>query len=139
MSWSNASGTAPLIPPFNTAKHAATKETWLAPARVRLGVVPADRWLAYVTGGVALADVKAQIINEDITYTQSHIRGGWTAGAGVEVALDRNWSAKLEYLHIGLTDTPYFTPPPAADTVNRGGGVPFNQEIVRGGLSYRLN
>jgi opacity protein-like surface antigen len=139
MSWSNASGTAPFIPPYNTDRHAATKESWLATARVRLGVVPADRWLTYVTGGVALADIKAQIINENITYTESHIRGGWTVGAGVEVALDRSWSAKLEYLHVGLTDTPYFTPQPAADTVNRGGGVPFNQEIVRGGLSYHLN
>ncbi len=139
MSWSNAGGTAFLAPPFNTARQAGTKESWLATARVRLGVVPVDRWLAYVTGGVALADVKAQIINPDITFTESHIRGDWTVGAGAEVALDRNWSAKLEYLHVGLTDTPYFTPQPADDTRNRGGGVPFNQEIVRGGLSYRLN
>jgi opacity protein-like surface antigen len=139
MSWSNASGTASLIPPFNTARHAGTQESWLATARVRLGIVPVDRWLAYVTGGVALADVKAQIINPDITFTESHIRGGWTVGAGAEVALDRNWSAKLEYLHVGQTDTPYFTPPPAADTVNRAGGVPLNQDIVRGGVSYRFN
>jgi outer membrane immunogenic protein len=63
-----------------------------------------------------------------------------TVGAGAEVALDRNWSAKLEYLHVGLTDTPYFTPPPDPDSGrNRGGGVPLNQEIVRGGLSYRFN
>jgi outer membrane immunogenic protein len=139
MSWSTASGTAFLAPPFNTARQAGTKESWLATARVRLGVVPVDRWLAYVTGGVALADVKAQIINPDITFTESHIRGGWTVGAGAEVALDRNWSAKLEYLHVGLTDTPYFTPQPAGDTRNRGGGVPLNQEIVRGGVSYRFN
>jgi outer membrane immunogenic protein len=139
MSWSNARGTAFLAPPFNTANQAGTKESWLATARVRLGIVPADRWLAYVTGGVALADVKAQIINPDITFTESHIRGGWTVGAGAEVALDRNWSAKLEYLHVGLTDTPYFTPQPSDDSRNRAGGVPLNQEIVRGGLSYRFN
>lgn len=139
MSWSNASGKAFNIPPFATATQSGAKESWLATTRVRLGVVPVDRWLAYVTGGVALADVKAQIINEDITFTESHIRGGWTVGAGAEVALDRNWSAKLEYLHVGLTDTPYFTPVPRDDTVNRGGGVPLNQEIVRGGLSYRFN
>jgi opacity protein-like surface antigen len=100
--------------------------------------VPVDRWLAYVTGGVALADIKAQIINPSATFTESHVRGGWTVGTGVEVALDRSWSAKLEYLHVGLTDTPYFTPAPGAN-VNRGGGVPFNQEIVRGGVSYRFN
>jgi opacity protein-like surface antigen len=140
MSWSNASGKAFNIPPFATATQSGAKESWLATTRVRLGVVPVDRWLAYVTGGVALADVKA-FINPEIgeTHTQSHIRGGWTAGAGVEVALDRNWSAKLEYLHVGLTDTSYFTPPPADNISNRGGGVPLNQEIVRGGLSYRFN
>jgi opacity protein-like surface antigen len=139
MSWSNASGTAFNIPPFNTARESGTKESWLATARVRLGVVPVDRWLAYVTGGVALADVKALLINPgtDTTFTQSHVRGGWTAGAGVEVALDRNWSAKVEYLHVGLTDTSYFTPSPTDR--NRGGGVPLDQEIVRGGLSYRFN
>jgi len=140
MSWSNARGTAFLARPFDTTRQAGTKESWLATARVRLGVVPVDRWLAYVTGGVALADVKAQLINPDITFTESHIRGGWTVGAGAEVALDRNWSVKLEYLHVGLTDTPYFTPPPDPDSGrNRGGGVPLNQEIVRGGLSYRFN
>jgi outer membrane autotransporter protein len=137
MSWSNASGRGVNI--ANPARQSGTEESWLATARVRLGVVPVDRWLAYVTGGVALADIKAQIINPERTFTESHVRGGWTVGAGVEVALDRSWSAKLEYLHVGLTDTPYFTPQPAADTVNRGGGVPFNQEIVRGGLSYRFN
>jgi opacity protein-like surface antigen len=138
MSWSNASGTTFLARPFDTTRQAGTKESWLATARVRLGVVPVDRWLAYVTGGVALAEVKAQIINPDITFTESHVRGGWTVGAGAELALDRNWSAKLEYLHVGLTDTPYFTPQPE-DSRNRGGGVPLNQEIVRGGLSYRFN
>jgi outer membrane immunogenic protein len=32
--------------------------------------------------------------------TASHLRAGWTAGAGVEWAFARTWTVKLEYLHI---------------------------------------
>ena len=115
MSWSNGSGDAFDVPPFNTARQSGTNERWLATARIRLGAAPVEHWLAYITGGVALADVEAEIINPEATYTERHVRGGWTAGAGVEYAMTGNWSAKLEYLHVGLTDTSYFTPAPAAD------------------------
>ena len=111
-----ASGDAFDVPPFNTARQSGTKERWLATARIRLGAAPIEHWLAYITGGVALADVEAEIINPEATYTERHVRGGWTAGAGVEYAMTGNWSAKLEYLHVGLTDTSYFTPAPAATT-----------------------
>jgi opacity protein-like surface antigen len=138
MSWSNASGNAFDIRPFNTARQSGTKELWLATARIRLGVTPIEHWLAYITGGVALAEVEAEIFNPELTYTDRHVRGGWTAGAGVEYALTKNWSAKLEYLHIGLTDTSYFTPAPAVTTSNRGAGVPLDADIVRGGINYKF-
>jgi outer membrane immunogenic protein len=138
MSWSNASGTASNIPPFNPARQSGTKEPWLGTARIRLGVTPIEHWLAYITGGVALADVEAEIFTPEATYTQHHVRGGWTAGAGVEYAMTRNWSAKVEYLHVGLTDTSYFTPAPALTTVNRGAGVPLSEDIVRGGINYKF-
>jgi len=138
MSWSNASGDAFNIPPFNTARQSGTKERWLGTARIRLGVTPIERWLAYITGGVALAEVEAEIFNPESTYIDRHVRGGWTAGAGVEYAFTKNWSAKLEYLHVGLTDTSYFTPAPAATTSNRGAGIPFDENIVRGGINYKF-
>jgi opacity protein-like surface antigen len=138
MSWSNASGKAFDIPPFNRARQSGTKELWLATARIRLGVTPIERWLTYITGGVALAEVEAEIFNPEATYTDRHVRGGWTAGAGVEYAMTKNWSAKLEYLHVGLTDTSYFTPAPAVPTSNRGAGVPLDENIVRGGINYKF-
>lgn len=138
MSWSNASGNVFNIPPFNTARQSGTKELWLGTARIRLGVTPIEHWLTYITGGVALADVEAEIFNPEATYTQRHVRGGWAAGAGVEYAMTKNWSAKLEYLHVGLTDTSYFTPAPAAPTSNRGAGVSLDENIVRGGINYKL-
>lgn len=138
MSWSNASGKTSNISPFNPARQSGAKEPWLATARVRLGFVPIAHWLTYITGGVALADVEAEIFNPEMTFTESHVRGGWTAGAGVEYAMTGNWSAKLEYIHVGLTDTSYFTPAPAVDTVNRGAGVPLDANIVRGAINYKF-
>ena len=109
-------------------------------ARVRLGAAPANSWLAYVTGGVALADVEAiaHQANGD-SFSESHVRAGWTAGAGIEYAIDKNWSAKLEYLHVVLNDTPYLNNLNSAiNGVNRGGGVPLSDEIVRAGINYRI-
>ena len=67
-------------------------------------------------------------------------RAGWTAGAGIEYAIDGNWSAKLEYLHVGLNNAPYLNNlNPAVNGVNRGGGVPLSDEIVRAGINYRID
>jgi opacity protein-like surface antigen len=141
LSWTNADGSASnLAPRFDPASSSETRERWLSTARMRLGTMFANRWLAYVTGGVALADVEAiarQAAGD--SFSQSHVRAGWTAGAGVEYAIDKNWSAKLEYLHVGLNDASYLNYlDPAVNGVNRGGGVPLGQEIVRAGVNYRV-
>jgi opacity protein-like surface antigen len=141
VSWMNADGSASnLAPNFKPESSSETREHWLSTARVRLGAVPADHMLAYVTGGVALADVEAVAHQESgDSFSQSHIRGGWTAGAGIEYAIDKNWSAKLEYLHVGLNDAPYLNNLNSAVAgVNRGGGVPLSDEMVRAGVNYRI-
>ena len=61
--------------------------------------------MPYVTGGVALVNGI-----DDLTMTVGGVTAnfaplsdtvfGWTAGAGVEVALTSNWSAKFEYLYV---------------------------------------
>jgi opacity protein-like surface antigen len=141
MSWTNADGSASnLAPAFNPASSSETREHWLSTARVRLGAVPADRWLAYVTGGVAWADVEAIAHHESgNAFSESQVRAGWTAGAGIEYAIDRNWSGKLEYLHVGLNNAPYLNDlRPLVTGVNRGGGVTLSDDIVRGGINYKL-
>src|SRR5262245_34888325 len=62
---------------------------------------------------------------------------GWTAGGGVEIKLSQDWSAKVEYLYVGLQDKSYFTPTPSP-------AFPGNQRlhlddhIVRVGVNYKL-
>jgi outer membrane immunogenic protein len=38
---------------------------------------------------------------------ESNLHVGWTAGAGLEVGLNPNWSVKAEYLYIDLTSESY--------------------------------
>lgn len=63
--------------------------------RARAGVTLLDqRLLVYGTGGMAFGQVNDSGLDK--------LRLGWTAGAGVEWAFQRNWSAKVEYLYTDL-------------------------------------
>ena len=111
--------------------------------RGRLGLA-FDWIMPYATGGVALVNG----IN-DLTMTVGGVTAnfaplsdtvfGWTAGAGVEVALTSNWSAKFEYLYVsanGGTTT-------VAIPNHLGSGfastpMDYRDNIVRVGLNYRF-
>src|SRR6202140_4809040 len=89
--WSNLKGTTTSA--FCPAG-CTTNNDWLATVRGRAGYA-FDRFLPYVTGGLAVGDIKANTPGfTDATQTNA----GWTAGGGVEFALTKNWTAKAEYL-----------------------------------------
>ena len=102
----------------------STDLDWLATGRLRAGYA-FDRALFYVTGGVAVAGVKNDFVGLSHTDTDA----GWTAGLGIEYAFNDKWSAKLEYLHVGLAD-------------NSLPGTPLKFEndfdLVRVGINYRF-
>jgi outer membrane immunogenic protein len=76
------------------------------------------------------------------TGSKNATRVGWTAGAGVEYALDRNWSVKAEYLYYDLGRTTVLAPLVAG--AGAGAGVSGatraqnNGNIVRAGINYRF-
>lgn len=75
-----------------------SKTNWLGTARARAGFA-ANNILFYGTAGVAFGGLE---INGS-----SDVRTGWTAGAGVEYAIDSKWSVKAEYLHHDLGKNTY--------------------------------
>ena len=75
-----------------------TSDTWLSTVRGRLGYA-ADRFMPYVTGGVAFGDVRGSTPGFAQTGAD---RTGWTIGGGLEAALVGNWTAKVEYLYVDL-------------------------------------
>ena len=99
-----------------------------------------DRFLVYGTGGAAFGNVRANFPNDPVS---SATKAGWTVGAGVEVALARNWSAKGEYLFVNLADGSCTTDCAIADVsgtpIVPTVAVKFNESIVRGGVNYRFS
>lgn len=108
---------------------ATTSDSWLSTVRGRLGYA-ADRFLPYITGGAAIGNINAGATG---LAGGSATNVGWTAGAGIEYAITRNWSAKAEYLYVDL------------GKFNCGAGcgaatdnVSFNTNLIRGGFNYRF-
>lgn len=144
-SWVDQKGSANDIPPFNPTVIDTTDTQWLATVRMRVGAVLADQWLVYATGGFAMARVEASVATiAHGTFSQTQNELGWTVGGGAEYAFNRNWSAKLEYLYVGLEASTYFSPgitfpgvigPGRLDTRT----VSLNENIVRVGINYILH
>jgi outer membrane immunogenic protein len=102
---------------------------WFATVRGRLGWA-FDNVLLYGTGGVAIVDGKLSGSALGVTATIENSHVGWTAGAGVEWAFARQWSAKLEYLYMDSGNI----------EIENVGGIALNgrikDNIVRVGLNY---
>jgi opacity protein-like surface antigen len=79
-----------------------TSETWLATVTGRIGYA-FDPALFYLKGGAAFTRTDyfktAQIVSV-FDETGGGRRNGWTVGAGMEYALRRNWTLKLEYEYL---------------------------------------
>ncbi len=103
---------------------------FLATARGRLGFA-ADRWLPYVTGGLAVGNIRAAVPDfAGIDKTNA----GWTVGGGLEFALSGNWTAKAEYLYVDLGNAGCA----ALCGLPTGNNVGLTTNVVRGGINYRF-
>jgi len=71
-----------------------------ATLRARVGYAPGN-WLFYATGGLALNYENFSLVQNasGVTDSSNVLRTGWAAGAGVELPVIPNWTARLEYLY----------------------------------------
>jgi outer membrane immunogenic protein len=104
------------------------KNDWFGTVRGRIGYA-FERVLPYVTGGLAVGDIKSSTTLGNATETKA----GWTAGAGLEAAITGPLTAKIEYLYADLGKT-------AAGICAAGAAtdVNYHTNIVRGGLNYHF-
>jgi outer membrane immunogenic protein len=115
----------------------------LLTGRARFGVA-FDWIMPYVTAGAALASV-----SDDLVLTIGGVTGafdshtgsrlGWTAGAGVDVALTSNWSARFEYLYVNVDDIQ--TTARIPNVLGLGStamGIQVHDSILRVGVNYRF-
>jgi outer membrane immunogenic protein len=140
----------PCCAPTGFTINSTMKTDWLFTLRPRVGLA-ANRWLLYVTGGLAVADVKANFTFTDTFATAletgsiSATRAGWVAGLGGEYAFTDRLSLKLEWLHLDLgrvsttsTNLTAFAPPIAFPTNVFTHSINLQSDIVRAGVNFRL-
>jgi outer membrane immunogenic protein len=97
---------------------------WFGSLRARAGFAM-NNVLFYATAGLSYGSLQIQF--NGASETQRHL--GLTTGAGVEVGLSRQWSARAEYLFNDLSDRGY-----VLTGVNNG----FESNLLRFGVNYRF-
>ena len=147
---------------FGSASH---RIRWFGTFRGRLGYLPTERLLLYVTGGAAYAGINSDYVSGVngiglLAGSTSSTRLGWTVGGGIEGAIYDRWTVKVEYLYAdyGNIDTNLGTSAAVATTgpcIATGFGqsctrttttstgassvsTNFIDHIVRVGLNYRF-
>ena len=154
-SWTNADGSDTqnqnLLGFLPTTTTVSEKLDWLGTVRGRLGYASGDL-LVYATGGLAYAKVKDSFAYNvsfiapppffSATGGSSDTQTGWTVGGGAELALDKSWSLKGEYLFYDLGSQSFSAP-----WTFLGFAVPgtfpvetkIDGQIARVGLNYNFH
>lgn len=147
--------------PFGT--NSREEVTWFGTVRARAGWLATPDLLLFGTGGLAYGLVRHTtaitnqapgglgVVNGNFNFgcaglvpcfenTSWRVATGWTAGGGVEYALTRSWTAKVEYLYVNL-GSDFFN----IAASNPGGNAQFKVSytdthfnLVRLGASYRF-
>ncbi|HET7849550.1 MAG TPA: outer membrane protein [Pseudolabrys sp.] len=138
---------------------------WFGTARARLGYLPAENLLAYVTGGFAYGRVEhsgsyfnnsvgASVIAPGFNFScntgttcfagsSSDTATGWVLGGGLEYAIWKNLTLKAEYLYVSLgsqpvTETALNFNPRSAPASFSANFSRTNFNVARVGLNYRF-
>jgi outer membrane immunogenic protein len=154
------------IAPFSATVDEQIK--WFGTVRARLGYLPTEHLLTYVTGGLAYGQVahtgsyfnaftelttptvggfSVRCLASATCYSgsASSVNTGWTAGAGFEYAVWQNITFKAEYMYVSLGKKPLTE---TALAVNIPGDNPgsFNANynrasfnVARVGLNYQFH
>jgi len=97
---------------------------WFGTLRGRAGFVM-NNILIYGTGGLAFGSIRAEVLN----FTENNTAAGWTLGAGAEIGITQNLSAKAEYLYVNLNNSQF-------SLTGWPNGYQFS--VVRLGVNYRF-
>jgi len=92
----------------------SANDRWMTTLAARFGVA-ADNWLFYAKGGGGWVGVNNPTINHvntggSISVSNSNSNSGWLAGAGIEWGFAPNWTARLEYDFLGLSNKSFTVP-----------------------------
>lgn len=150
-----ASGVGGLAEVYGAAGELRARLNSYGTLRARAGYAVTPRFLAYVTGGLAVGDLKIRnalaaahgVIDGDALIAgyagafaggKGKARWGWTLGAGGEYAIDSNWSLKAEYLYLDLGAKNLALATTPVDGFNASARHKSQYHIFRAGVNYRF-
>lgn len=119
--------------PFVGTLQASTNTDWVTTVAARIGLT-ADRWLVFVKvgGGWVQNSIRLTDLGTGAVASTSNTDGGWLVGGGAEFALPRNWTVKLEYDVLVLSDRTVTDPLGNAFTFER------DLQMLKIGLNYKF-
>jgi outer membrane immunogenic protein len=115
----------------------STSTYWTSTVTGRLGYA-FNRALLYGKGGAAFANERDTVTDPfgNSATAGTATRTGWTAGAGVEYALDHNWSARVEYDYLGFGSQSFTVGGPVLGALPAS--VSMNIQRAIAGINYRF-
>ncbi|HZR59857.1 MAG TPA: outer membrane beta-barrel protein [Xanthobacteraceae bacterium] len=142
--WFANNNNSAAVTALGTTVQGSNNGRWLATLTGRLGYA-AGPVLFYGKGGGAWVGsnnftVTNVATGSSVSFANNNTNTGWTAGAGIEWAFYNNWTARLEYDYVGLSNAT-FTVPATFPVV---GGDVFtthnrNIQMVTVGVNYLFN
>jgi outer membrane immunogenic protein len=125
------------------------KSDWFATIRGRVGYT-FGAFMPYLTGGVAFMHTTANVtlsaagVPLGFNASDDHVAVGYAVGAGLEYAIDKNWSIRGEYLHMGFGGQDYdgtgdLTMGGATASIGAHAHVKSDYDIARIGVNYRFH
>jgi len=101
------SSSAGLVPNVGTIQVSAS-DRWLTTLAARIGVAD-NNWLFYAKGGGGWVGVNNFTLTNvstgaSLSFSNSNSNSGWVAGAGIEWAFAPNWTTRVEYDFLGLSN-----------------------------------
>ena len=138
----NNSGTG-IVGPGGHTFTASANDRWLTTLTGRLGIAY-DRVLFYGKGGGAWVGSNSFTVTDattgaSITGSNSGTSSGWVAGGGIEWAFANNWTAKVEYDYVGLSNRSFTVPVGAPVLVGDTFTLNHNIQMVTVGVNYLFN
>jgi outer membrane immunogenic protein len=142
----NNNNTRTVFTPFTPAVgpiQVTSNNRWITTLAARFGVTNGP-WLFYGKAGggwVGNDDftITSLTTGASITASNNNNNSGWLVGVGIEWAFLPNWSAKVEYNHLGLDDRTFIVPAGSpflpGDTFTRSRDI----NLVKVGINYRFN
>ncbi len=119
---------------------------WYGTVRGRVGY-SIGRVMPYVTGGLVYGQLEAKGTplpgaNSMSFGSATQTNTGWTMGAGADIAITKNLSARSEYLFLSLPSVGGSAvgalQPGGVPLAGSFGAYPYGVHTVRGGLNYRF-